>query len=71
MNMKLIRWRLALAHSGRLSETLRPLRSQQEVGAILGCSAELVAQIERSALRKIIYALINLETEEPETTMQL
>jgi len=57
------RWRVAQDDIGRLSETLRPIRSQEEVAELLGCSPALVGQLERSALRKIMRALVKLEPE--------
>jgi DNA-directed RNA polymerase sigma subunit (sigma70/sigma32) len=71
MNSKRIRWRLSVLDSGGLSQILRPLRTQEEVGRLLGCSAELVAQLERSALRKIVSALLRLEPEQDHATTEV
>jgi DNA-directed RNA polymerase sigma subunit (sigma70/sigma32) len=42
---------------GLLSASLRPVRSFEEVGQIMGLSSTAVSNIENSALRKIIMAL--------------
>ena len=55
------RWRLMQDDIGRLSEALHPIRSQEEVAELLGCSPALVGQLERSALRKIMRALARLD----------
>jgi hypothetical protein len=56
-----IRWRLLQADIDHLSKELRPIRSCREVGKILGFSASLVSELEKSALRKISSALARLE----------
>jgi hypothetical protein len=61
MNHQKVRWRLLQRDIGHLSMALKPLRSQEEVAAILGCSANLVRQLENSALRKIIRAMTRFD----------
>jgi DNA-directed RNA polymerase sigma subunit (sigma70/sigma32) len=57
MKLLNVRWGLLQDDIDHLSVALNPIRSHQEVAAILGLSASAVRQIETSALRKIIRAM--------------
>ena len=62
-----VRWGLLQEDIDHLSQALHPIRSHQEVAAILGLSESAVRQIETSALRKIIRAMSDHEqNREPE-----
>jgi hypothetical protein len=65
MNTEKARWNLSKAGIGRLSMSLKPIRTSREVAKILGVSTSLVCQIENSALRKIVRALKAMEAESP------
>jgi len=61
MNHQKVRWNLSQGDIGDLSMALKPIRSYEEVGKILGCSDSLVRQLETSALRKIVRAMAHFE----------
>jgi DNA-directed RNA polymerase sigma subunit (sigma70/sigma32) len=61
MRNQQVRWRLRQDEIDHLSNSLKPMRSCEEVAQILGCSESLVRQIEHSALRKIIRAMADFE----------
>jgi len=61
MKNREIRWHLLQGDVDHLSKALKPLRSYEEVAALLGCSAGLVRQLETSALRKIVHAMARYE----------
>jgi hypothetical protein len=63
MISKLIRWRLLRGDVDRLPSKLRPVRTQEEVARMMDCSPALIAQLERSALRKIMQAMAALEDD--------
>jgi DNA-directed RNA polymerase sigma subunit (sigma70/sigma32) len=68
MNRKRICWGVTQNDAGRLAAFLRPVRTREEVGRILGCSPDLIMQIEASALRKIISAMTEFEKTQTELT---
>lgn len=69
MNAQRIRWRAARGDIEPLLEWLHPVRTHEEVAAILGTSASLVRALESSALRKVARAMIRLEGEfDPEAS---
>jgi hypothetical protein len=57
MNTTKNRRRITKQQLGVLSESLRPIRSFQEVSQIMNLSITSVSKLENSALRKIIMAL--------------
>jgi len=56
MNAPKACWKMTKSELGLLSAALRPLRTCEEVGQIMGLSASAIYKIENSALRKIIRA---------------
>lgn len=58
-----IRWQLLQEDIGHLSAALKPVRSCEEVGRMMGVSATTVAKLEKSALLKIIRYMALLEQD--------